>query len=89
MPVFVFPKSWTALFIVLSLTKLLAGDDESEVLLPLEKLPSRRPVVPWRRALLVFGPGEPPVPFTMPGVPEVAPAAEPAPPLDPAPLFCA
>lgn len=34
------------------------------------------PVVPWLSALLVFGPGEPPVPFTLPLL-DIEPAAIP------------
>jgi len=50
-------------------------------------------VVPWLRALLVFGPGEPPVPFTVPLL-DIEPAALPdepdppdEPPLLPLPLW--
>jgi hypothetical protein len=60
-------------FMVLLLLKPLAAD-EALLLALVSGVPRLLPVVPWRGALLVFGPGEPPVPFTIP-LPDIEPAA--------------
>ena len=49
-------------------------------------VPMLLPVVPWLRALLVFGPGEPPVPLIVWPFDNVPPGEPPAPVAAPVPL---
>jgi hypothetical protein len=86
--VFVLPRSFTAAFA----RGLLKDVDPEELLGPLFTLdpPRFAPVVPWLSALLVLGPGEPPVPLldihpaAVPLEPD-APDAPLLPPLEPPP----
>jgi hypothetical protein len=68
-PVLVLPKFPTALFSVLEEPSVFA-------------VPKLLPVVPWLLALLAFGPGAPPVPFTVAPLLRVVPVPDDVPPVE-------